>query len=306
MNSINFFSGDKFPMYREALAKMQEMTNLIARLAGIGGNTYILSGCEGNGNGSVSDGFVVVNGELLPFIGSAVPSSGKVTIQETRSDVNTFGVVYPETYITRVAKFALTGEYNWSDFEPIQNNKALYTLIKDIKGDAPGTIKMWAGLVSKIPSDYRICDGSELNPNEFPELYDSIGVSFGGDGNNTFNLPDLRGRFIVGFNSADSDYNAIGKIDGSKEIVLTEDNLPAHNHTASADTYFNKLAARAADIDATNTTKATDSGAPDTEYRIAGMTSTQWNQATIKSVGGNQAHENRPPYFTLAYIIKVR
>lgn len=306
MNSINFYSGDKFPQYREALVKMQDMIHLVAALAGMGGKNYILSGCTFGNDGKTSDGLVVVNGELLPFVGG--DTKAKIIIKETRQDETAFNVVYPELYITRVAQFSDNGEYSWSDFEQVKSNVELYKLIRDITGDKPGTVKMWAGLVSQIPTDYMLCDGTELSINTYKDLYDVLGVSFGGDGQNSFNLPDLRGRFIVGFDSSDNDYNAINKDKkgGFKEVELTADNLPKHDHTDHTSTSFNKLSARAADIDATNTPGSVDDKTPDAEYRVGGMTAPQWAEAMIKPVGDNKAHENRPPYMVLAYIIKVR
>lgn len=309
MDSINFFSGDKFPQYRQALAKMQDMILLLAGLAGMGGKNFILSGCEVDNNGNVSDGVVVVNGEIMPLKGAKVNvTTAKIAIKETRKDVNAFNVVYPETYINREAQFANNGEYSWREFEQVKTNVELANAIKDITGDKPGTVKMWAGLVSQIPSDYMLCDGMELSINNYPELYDMLGVSFGGDGQNTFNLPDLRGRFIVGFDSSDKDYNAINKDKkgGYKEVVLDAKHLPKHDHTDHASTSFNKLSARAGDIDATNTPGSIDDKSADAEYRVGGMTAPQWAEAIIKPVGENKAHENRPPYMVLAYIIKVK
>lgn len=296
MNSINFYSGTKFPMYREALAKMQDMINLVATLAGLGGQNFILSGCTTNSNGTITDGLVIINGELLPFTGGVLKT--KITVKETRQSVTAFDVVYPETYITRIAQFSDTGEYTWADFSQVKTNTELYKMIRDITGDAPGTVKMWAGMVSRIPSDYMLCDGSELQLISYPELYDNIGVSFGGDGQNTFNLPDLRGRFIVGFDSSNPDYNAISKekVGGANEVSITVDQMPNHKHVMPW---------------GENPTTAWN---PPWGYadgyigNMRGSNGTDNDNAWAYSsdVGGGKAHENRPPYFTLAYIIKVR
>lgn len=304
MDKVNILNNDKFPMYREGLNMIQEAAFMAAKMALLGGDNYILQGCIDDGNGNVSSGLIVIDGEILPFAGGALKSH--ITIKETQQSVTAFAKEYPEAYTFRVAQFANNGEYSWSDFEQIQTNKELYKDIRDIKGDAPGTVKMWAGMIAKIPADYKLCDGSVLAINSYPELYDTLGISFGGDGQNSFNLPDLRGRFIVGYDSANPDYNAINrdKIGGAKEVTLTTDQLPAHDHTNGQ--YFNKLSARAADVDATNTPGSIDDKTPDAEYRVGGMTTPQWLEATIAKVGANKAHENRPPFFTLAYIIKVR
>lgn len=309
MDRINFFSGDKFPQYRQALSKMQDMINLVAGLAGMGGKNFILSGCEVDNNGNVSDGILVLNGEIVPLKGAKVNiATAKITIKEIRQDVTAFNIVYPETYITREAQFASNGEYSWNEFERIKSNAELYKLIRDITGDKPGTVKMWAGLVSQIPTDYMLCDGAELSISAYKDLYNVLGVSFGGDGQKSFNLPDLRGRFVVGFDSTNPDYNAINKdkIGGHNEVELELRHLPKHDHTDHVGTSFNKLSARAADIDATNTPNGLDDKTPDAEYRVGGMTAPQWAESIIKPVGENKAHENRPPYMVLGYIIKVR
>lgn len=304
MNSINFYSGDKFPMYRETLAKIQEIINSVASLALLGGERYILSGCQIK-NEIASAGVVILNGEILPFAGGSIQP--RVTIIENRKSVEALGVTYPEVYIERRVEFSITGEYDWSSFSPLNTNLELHNLIKNIKGDAPGTVKMWAGQIVKLPSDYKLCNGDELSVVEYPELFENLGVTFGGNGQTTFKLPDLRDRFIVGYNSlSTSDYNQIGKTGGQKEIALTKEQLPSHDHTTSNTSLFNKLSARAADVDATNTPSGVDSDASDTEYRVGGMSSMQWQDATIKSVGENKPHENRPPWFALAYIIKVK
>lgn len=74
------------------------------------------------------------------------------------------------------------------------------------------------------PSGWLLCWGQELSRASYPELYSVIGDAFGGDdGDLTFNLPDLRGRTIVGKNLADTDFDTIGETGGSK-------NLQEHSH----------------------------------------------------------------------------
>lgn len=302
MNKINFYSGDKFPQYRQALAKMQDMTLLVAGLAGLGGKNFILSGCELDGN-NVSDGVIVINGEMMPFEGSA--KKNKITIVETRQDVTALNVVYPETYITRVAKFSDAGEYSWSDFMQVPSNIELYDMVKNVVGVPVGAGIDWDGDMADIPKDYMICDGRLLLIEEYPELYKKIGIRWGGDGINNFNLPNKGGRFSVGWSGA-GDYAKVGDIGGDEYVKLLAKHLPAHDHTDHPGSSFNKLSARAGDIDATNTPGSIDDKTPDAEYRVGGMTTPQWNEARIKSVGDDEAHENRPPFYVEGKIIKVR
>ena len=300
MNKINFYSGDKFPQYRQALAKMQDMTLLVAGLAGLGGKNFILSGCVLNGN-NVSDGVIVINGEMIPFEGSA--KKDKITIVETRQDVTALNVVYPETYINRIAKFSDAGEYSWSDFMQVPTNLELYKLIKDIAGDAPGTLKEWAGAPGKVPTDYMLCDGRDLAISDYPALYEAIGVTFGGDGLTTFKLPKTGGLFSVGYGGT-GDYAQIGQTGGEEKHKLTIGEMPRHN--PANNNIFNKLSARAADVSDLGTPGNVDQEAADKEYNVGNMTNQRWDDATIKDIGNDEPHENRPPYIVFAKIIKVR
>lgn len=284
MNSINFYSGEMFPQYREALSKMQDMINLVSLLSGMGGQNFILSGCTVGDDGQTSDGYVVVNGELLPFVGGATKS--KITIVETRQDVSAFGVVYPETYITRVVRFEDNGEYSWGDFEQIKSNAELYKLIRDITGDKPGTVKMWAGQLSMIPSDHMLCDGRELAKDDYPELFNTLGTAFGGNGISSFQLPDMRARFVVGQDNRNVDYNILGSTGGEEKHELTLGEIPEHEHS------YELYKTGGGDLGRFSRTSNNDSQVNDT--------------LTTGSAGGGLPHENRPPYIVLAYIIKVR
>lgn len=309
MNKINFIAKDNFPISSDVMDFLQTMVKLNANLATLGGQTYILSGCVADGAGNVSSGIVIINGEILPFSGwssasGAIPS--KVLIEQTTKTLHAFGEDYPEAQIIRVAKLSASGTYDWSLFIPVKSNRELQDMIESIRGDAPGTVKMWAGLIGKIPNEYRLCNGDILSKLDYPELFDNIGTVFGGSGNPDFALPDLRGRFIAGYRNDEPDYNTIGNKGGQKEVVLETRHLPAHNHRNVTDGSFNRLSSRAADIDSQGTIgNSTDPDNASEEYRVGRMSQGMWNQAEIKSVGENNPHENRPPYFVLAYIIKV-
>ncbi len=283
MDRINFYSGDKFPQYRQALAKMQDMTNLVASLAGLGGKNYILSGCEKTDIGEITDGIIVIKGEVIPFKGSE--KKDRITIVENRIDVPAFGVNYPELYIERVAEFSETGEYFWSDFEPAKTNQELAKSIKDIVGDPVGTVKSYAGFASKIPADYLLCDGRELSKNEYPVLFDNIGTQFGGDGVNSFRLPDLRGCFIAGY-SGGGDYAKIGQKGGAETVSLSAPQNGKHKHGF-----------KGVRIDSNNWR---GTGDPTGSYTVYDQ-----DRETEES-GNGEAHENRPPFVVLAQIIKIR
>ena len=81
------------------------------------------------------------------------------------------------------------------------------------------------------PQGWRKCNGELLAPSDFPELFALIGTTYGGDGVDTFALPNLCGRIPLGYGATEglSTYS-IGQTGGEETTQLTEDQLPAHNH----------------------------------------------------------------------------
>jgi microcystin-dependent protein len=128
-------------------------------------------------------------------------------------------------------------------------------------------------------------------------LFSLLGSSFGGDGKQTFGLPNLQGRAAIcaGQGTGLSKYN-LGQIGGNDFATLNVNQLPAHTHGAIA-------FGRAGD---TNSPSGADwaRAATDTPYGSATPPSTMSTAAT-SSTGGNQAHENRQPYLVLNYIIAL-
>jgi hypothetical protein len=188
---------------------MQTMINHVATLANLGGSTYILTGCVESGM-SVSSGYVVINGEVMPFTGGTKQTT--VYIKEVRRDVDASGYHFPQVYKTRTCEFGLgTSQLNWADFKRVSTNKALQdaidainTELNNLKGIPAGLICMWSGDPGNVPDGWALCDGDGGRPN-------------------------LLGRFVVGFHPTDQDYNQIGKPNaGNKTVTLTENNIPKH------------------------------------------------------------------------------
>ena len=155
---------------------------------------------------------------------------------------------------------------------------------KDI-GKEVGTIKLFAG--DNAPTNYLICDGSAISRETYSTLFSVIGTKYGiGDGATTFNIPDLRGKFVVGLDSNDTDFDNLGETGGEKEHTLTIDEIPSHNHTGTGTLWGQ--ASGYGNINPSSTTAANRAGT-----------------VTVASQGGGQAHNNLPPYFALNYIIKI-
>jgi len=280
MNKINFTAKDNFPLSSDTMDMMQQMIGLSANMALLGGSNYILSGCIDNET-TVSNGIIVINGELLMFEGGAKKT--KITIMQTAQTLHAFGVDYPEAYIFRTAKFSDTGEYNWADFIQVLSNKQIEDKINSLREEEPGFIKMWSGRIDRIPKDYKLCNGDVLTTEQYPEL----AFYLGRETEQNFALPDLRRRFIVGYdNSVGSGYNTMWETGGVEKVTLTVEQMPSHIHQIRF-------------IDEKWGDNANSRPFPN-PAGTAGYT------ANTESTGGSEAHENRPPFYVLAYVIKVK
>lgn len=94
-----------------------------------------------------------------------------------------------------------------------------------------GEIRLFAGLIP--PKNWLPCDGRTLKPGDFSALFSLLGVKFGGDGINTFALPDLRGRTPIGYDPAQS-ATLVGTQDGAETVSLSWAQMPVHKHTLRA------------------------------------------------------------------------
>ena len=130
-----------------------------------------------------------------------------------------------------------------------------------------GGIIMWSGSPADIPDGWALCDGRTSN------------------GRTT---PNLSGKFIVGYSSSDSDYNPVGKTGGEKKHTLTVAEMPSHTHNMKFKSY--DLAASWKD--------------QRNFYTVSKGTEDQTK--TSESAGSGQSHENRPPYYALCFIMRVK
>ena len=155
-----------------------------------------------------------------------------------------------------------------------------------------GEIRMFAG--NFAPAGWMFCEGQLVPISEWETLFNLIGTTYGGDGQSTFALPDLRGRVPLhqgnGFTLAETG--------GVEEVTLTVSQVPAHSHvflgstntgtgTAPADSVLCNL------VSATNAAYGTDN--PQASL----------DPTAVSAVGGSQPHTNFQPYLCVNFIIAL-
>ncbi|WP_134740196.1 tail fiber protein [Nocardioides sp. 503] len=150
-----------------------------------------------------------------------------------------------------------------------------------------GEIKLYAG--SWAPDGWELCHGQLLPISENDVLFQLIGTTYGGDGESTFAVPDLRGRLPVhqgnGF--------VLGDSGGLEEVTLTSQELPPHRHPLVATTGSGGPNPQGAVLASSPTVSA---------YRQS-TASTQMALASVGPAGGSQPHSNLQPYLCVHFII---
>jgi microcystin-dependent protein len=168
-----------------------------------------------------------------------------------------------------------------------------------------GEIKLFGFNFS--PRGYAFCDGSVLSIAQYSALFSLLGTQFGGNGQTTFNLPDLRGRVPIGQGPGPGLSNyTIGQTTGTENTTLTAANLPAHTHTAILN--VNNTAANVAVPVAGNSLAAAIDINGDTGsiYKAAAPNTALANgSVTVGATGAGQSFSNVQPSLVLNYSIAI-
>lgn len=153
-----------------------------------------------------------------------------------------------------------------------------------------GEIRMFAG--NFAPAGWMFCEGQLLPISENETLFQLIGTTYGGDGQSTFALPDLRGRIPIhqgnGF--------VLAETGGAEEITLTVNQISAHSHPFLATTNPGAT---------TNPQPNLPANSPNVQVYIEDVAGVNMSAQAIGSTGGSQPHTNFQPYLCIDFIISL-
>jgi len=151
-----------------------------------------------------------------------------------------------------------------------------------IVNSPPGTIAAFGATTA--PTGWLLCDGAAVSRATYADLFAVVSTNFGvGDGSSTFNVPNMKGKVIVGYNASETEFDALGETGGAKTHTLTSTEMPSHTHTFGIQS---NAASNPIDYPYDGSGGVTGSG-------------------TTDATGGGGAHNNLQPYIAIPYIIKT-
>jgi microcystin-dependent protein len=157
-----------------------------------------------------------------------------------------------------------------------------------------GEIRMFAG--NFAPSGWMFCEGQSMPISENEVLFQLIGTTYGGDGESTFNLPNLASRVpIHAGTGGDGVTYQLAEMAGTESVTLTTQQIPNHTHVLTAST------ATATTRDALGNTFATAAG----DLYNQSLDPIPMSAQAIGPAGGNQPHENTQPFLCINFIISL-
>jgi len=159
-----------------------------------------------------------------------------------------------------------------------------------------GEIRMFAG--NFAPNGWLFCEGQTLPISENDVLFQLIGTTYGGDGEETFQLPDLASRVPIhqGTSPASGTTYQLSETGGVETVTLTTQQIPVHNHGAVG---------AAVTGDQTSLNNALPANSVTITPYFPAAPDAAFNAAAIGPTGGSQPHENLQPYLCINFIISL-
>jgi microcystin-dependent protein len=250
-------------------------------------NVLILSGCEQTINNNVitiQEGYVSFFGEIcyVPAHSFASPNTAqkvywrRITIYDNEGLKTYQNGSVVDTYAERIAKKEAHQNPPPDTYEAALSRNIYQIINKNIDSVPERAILMWSGAIGTIPTGYTLCDGQN-------------------------GTPDLRGRFVLGVDPRsvnpsngiwDPNYGNVGNTGGEKSHKLTVDEMPSHQHSIDIE-QSTSIPSDPSALIIPNAFQGTGDYDP---VDVAGATG---------SKGENLPHNNLPPYYVIAFIMKV-
>jgi microcystin-dependent protein len=157
-----------------------------------------------------------------------------------------------------------------------------------------GEIRLFAG--NFAPQGWAFCDGSLMAIADDQALFQLIGTTYGGDGQNTFGLPDLRSRVPIHQGNGAGTIRNLADNGGTESVTLTTQQMPAHQHALQASNNVGGASSPAGNVFAQG---------PPGGVQIYTQDNSVLSIGTPSAVGGSQPHENRQPLLAISFIIAL-
>lgn len=235
----------------------------------------------------------------LSLLAAATAGDGfNVTVRNSGT-----GVITVDPNLTETIDGASTIAINASESALLYCDGTAWYSVGKSSGVPSGTLAGYGG--ASAPSGWLLCDGSAISRTTYASLYAAVGTAYGvGDGSTTFNIPDLRGRMIVGQDdmggSAASrvttagsgvDGATLGATGGAQNVTLTaaESGLPSHTHSLTN----------------VNGISSSGGGGSDITTGVYQPASTGTSTGSAGGSAASSAHNNMPPSLVANYIIKT-
>ncbi len=159
-----------------------------------------------------------------------------------------------------------------------------------------GEIRMFGG--NFAPAGWAFCQGQLMPISENDALFTLIGTTYGGDGQETFGIPNLQSRVPIHAGTGPDGVNyQLGEMAGTEAVTLTTQQIPTHAHALQASTSV-------AD-DPSPANKLLGESRPGTNSFYQDATTNPMATTAISTVGGSQPHENLQPYLAISYIMSL-
>ena len=271
MNVVRYKQTGGFPLDTNNLDFLQSSFHILNTLGNLAGDMVIISGCETTGN-TVSNGVVYVNKEVLEFRGGSL--SANVFIKEEAVSGTFEDGSFKPIEITRYVTFGSSTPdktFKWEGFKRVEN------LIENTKknADFEKRIKALENKKSPVPIGLIAIWGKPASE-PIPEGWKEC--------------TDLRGRMPLGWNPDDADFSELLKNDGEKTHQLKVQELPVIEGGFETVTHMTRLG--------TGVVRGVSGG----QAQIAGGASQWLHEQMELKFGGNQPHNNMPPYRIIKFI----